>query len=84
MQVCFPEDVTARLAAKADEMHLRPEDVVALIIETVFGPSRSEIDREIDHDPELRASLERARADICAGRVFSHEEVMEWHHNHPE
>ncbi len=81
MQVSFPKDVTERINAKADEMRLRPEDVVEFIVETVLGPDISE---EIDQDVELQASLERARNDIREGRVFSHDEIVEWHRNHPE
>jgi predicted transcriptional regulator len=84
MQVSFPEDVTDRLQAAASQMNLPPEEVVRFIIETVLGPTPSEIDREVEQDRELRASLQRARADICAGRVCGHDEVLEWHRNHPE
>jgi predicted transcriptional regulator len=84
MQVSFREEVTERLAAKANELKLRPEEVVEFIVETTLQPSPSEIDWEIEQDPELLASLERSRADIQAGRVFSHEEVLEWHRNHRE
>jgi hypothetical protein len=58
--------------------------VVRFIIETVLGPSPSEIDREVEQDVELRGSLQRARADIGAGRVCGDDEVLEWHRNHPE
>lgn len=84
MQVSFPEDVTDRLQARATQMNLPPEEVVQFIIETVLGPSPSEIDREIEQDPELRGSIQRARADISAGRTCDHSEVVEWHRNHPE
>jgi predicted transcriptional regulator len=80
MQVSFPEDVTDRLRAKASQMNLAPEEVVRFIVEMVLGPSP----REIEQDYELRAALERAQEDIRAGRVVSHDEVLEWHHNHPK
>jgi len=84
MQVSFPEDVTDRLRAKASEMNQAPEEVVRIIVEMVFGPSPSEIAHEIEQDYELRAALERAQEDIRSGRVVSHGEVLEWHHNHPK
>ena len=84
MEVHFPEDVTDRLRDEANRMKLPPEEVVQFIVETVLGPSPSEIDQEIEQDPELRASLERAQEDIRAGRVCEHDEVLEWHRNHPE
>lgn len=84
MQVSFPEDVTDRLRAKASEMNLAPEEVVRFIVEMVFGPSPSETESEIERDYELRAALERAQEDIRAGRVVSHDEVVAWHHDHPE
>jgi predicted transcriptional regulator len=84
MQVSFPEDVTDRLQATASQMNLPPEEVVRFIIETVLGPTPSEIDHEVEQDLDLRASLQRARADISAGRVCGNDEVLEWHRNHPE
>jgi predicted transcriptional regulator len=84
MQVSFPEDVTDRLRAKASEMNLAPEEVVRFIVEMVLGPSPSEVDREIEQDFELRVALERAQEDIRAGHIVSHDEVLEWHHNHPK
>jgi hypothetical protein len=84
MQVSFPEDVTERLTAKASEMNLPPEEVVKFIVETILGPSTLDIDQEIAQDQDLGAALERARADVRAGRVFNHAEVVEWHRRHPE
>jgi hypothetical protein len=44
---------------------------------------RAEVyDREVEHDPELLASLKPAREDIGARRVFSHDEVLDWHRNY--
>ena len=68
----------------ANHMDLPPEDVARLIIETVLGPTPSDIDREVEHGHELRASLQRACADINAGRLCSHDEVVEWHRNRPK
>ena len=84
MQISFREDVTKRLAAAADDLKLRPEQVVQFIVETTLQPSPAEFHREVEQDSALSASLERARADMQAGRVFSHAEVLEWHRNHPE
>jgi hypothetical protein len=40
-------------------------------------PFMHEIGSEIETDPELKASIERAKQDIRAGRVYSTEEAIE-------
>jgi hypothetical protein len=82
MEVSFPEDVAERLTVKATEMNLRPEQVVTFIVATVLGGN--DVEDEVSGDAELAASLRRAQADIAAGRIVSHEEILEWHRNHPE
>nr|WP_274436662.1 hypothetical protein [Alicyclobacillus sp. ALC3] len=37
---------------------------------------RHEIEQEIENDPELKASIDRAKQDIKAGRVYSTEEAI--------
>lgn len=39
-------------------------------------PFMNEIGLEIESDPELKASIERAKQDIKAGRVYSTEEAI--------
>jgi hypothetical protein len=59
------------------------EEVVKFIVETILGPSTLDIHQEIAQDQDLGAALERARADVRAGRVFNQAEVLEWHHRNP-
>ena len=40
-------------------------------------PLMNEVGLEIESDPELKASIERAKQDIKAGRVYSTEEAIE-------
>ncbi len=84
MQLSITDETMRRIVAQAEQQHASPEIIAETALETIFGPTPSEIEQEIDSNHELKAMLEASEQDIRAGRIVSHEEVMEWHHNHPE
>ncbi len=57
------------------------ENTIVLVDGTPYLVARlpflNEVGLEIEADPELKASIERAKQDIKAGRVYSTEEAIE-------
>jgi len=39
---------------------------------------------KLENRPDWQSAIQEGRKDIRAGRVFAHEEVMEWHKRHSE
>jgi predicted transcriptional regulator len=83
-QLSISDETMRRIAEDAKRLQVTPELMAETTLETVYGPPPLEIAREIEADPELKAMLERSEQDIHARRVRGHEEVREWHRNHPE
>lgn len=42
----------------------------------IWSPEEEEAIARLDADPDFRASIERAEADIDAGRFYTHEQVV--------
>jgi predicted transcriptional regulator len=84
LQISISDETMRRIAEDARRLRVTPELMAQTTLETVYGPSPLELAHEIAADPELQGKLERSEQDIQAGRVHSHEEVREWHRNHPE
>jgi predicted transcriptional regulator len=84
LQLSISGETMRRIAEDAQRLQVTPELMAETTLETVYGPPPPELAQEIETDLELKAMLERSEQDIEAGRVHSHEEVREWHRNHPE
>ena len=84
LQLSIPDEIMRRIAEDARRLHVSPELVAQTALETVYRPRPSELDKEIEENPDLKAMLQRSEKDVHAGRIHTQEEVREWHRNHPK
>ena len=82
LQVEIPDDVGARLLDDAQRCALSPSDYLAEVLRQAQTERELGDQALLENRPDWQAALDRADADIRAGRVHSHEEVLRWHHDH--
>ena len=82
LQLEIPNDVGERLLNDAQRCALSPSDYLAEVLRQSQAARELGDNALLENRPDWQQALERAEADIKAGRVHSHEEVLKWHRDH--
>ncbi len=84
LEIELPEDVLAELDRQAALMAKDRNGVITQLVEQLLRSNQLYEQTEIERRPDWQAAIAAGHADILAGRVRSHEDVLAWHQANSE
>ncbi len=83
-EIEMPDDIAAELFASTRSRNISPAVYVSELVCQALANEQLGDSGKLENRPDWQSAIQEGREDIRAGRVFAHEEVMEWHKSHPE